>query len=96
MAGHDTQYESLDFIKKLPADATVADVLYPVTKVLDAAKGRGLKTINGMGMMLHQQFAMMEFRFGVKLPDYALDAAAEALELAIVLRDRRLRANKKA
>ena len=95
MAGHDTQYETLEFIKALPKDATVADVLYPTTKVLETARSLGLKTVNGMGMMLHQQFAMMEFRFGIKMPDYALDVAHEALELAIVMRDRRLRARKK-
>ena len=95
MKGHDAQFESLEFLKALPKDAAVADVLYPTTKLLETAESLGLKTINGMGMMLYQQFAMMEFRFGVKLPDYALDAAHEALELAIVLRDRRFRARNK-
>jgi len=96
MAGHDVQYESLDFIKALSKDAVVADVLYPTSKVLETAQGRGLKTVNGMGMMLHQQFPMMEFMFGVKLPGSALDAAYEALELAIVMRNRRFKAlNKK-
>jgi shikimate dehydrogenase len=95
MMGHDAQFESLEFIKELPKDAAVADVLYPTTKLLETAGGLGLKTINGMGMMLHQQFAMMEFMFGVKLPGYALDVAHEALELAIVFRNRRSRAHKK-
>ena len=94
MKGHD-QYETLEFINALPKDATVADVLYPTSKVLETARARGLKTVSGMGMMLYQQFAMMEFRFGVKLPDCALDVAQEALELAIVMRDRRFKAHNK-
>ena len=93
--GHDSQFESLEFIKALPKDAAVADVLYPSTKLLEAAQSQGLKTVNGMGMMLHQQFAMMEFRFGIKMPSSALDVAHEALELAIVLRNRRFKAQKK-
>ena len=95
LAGHDAQYESLEFLKALPKDAAVADVLYPTSKLLETAGGLGLKTISGMGMMLYQQFAMMEFRFGINMPDYALDAAGEALELAIVMRNRRSRAHKK-
>ena len=91
MAGRSDQYESMEFLKALPKDAAVADVLYPTSKVLETARSFGLKTVSGMGMMLHQQFAMMDFRFGVKLPDYALDVAEEALELAIVMRERRFR-----
>ena len=95
LLGSSDQFESLEFLKKLPKDATVADVLYPSTTLLETAQGLGLKTINGMGMMLHQQFAMMDFRFGIKMPDSALDVAGEALELAIVYRNRRHKAHNK-
>jgi len=87
--GSNAQYESLEFLKKLPKDAAVAEVLYPTSALLETARGLGLKTMNGMGMMLHQQFAAMDFIFGVKLPDSALDVGFEALELAIVMRNRR-------
>ena len=92
MAGSNDQFETLEFLKKLPKDSTVAEVLYPTTALLESANDLGLKTINGMGMMMHQQFESINFIFGVKLPDYALDLAYEALELAIVLRSRRARA----
>jgi len=95
MAGQEPQYESFEFLKKLPKDAAVAEVLFPTSKLLETAGALGLKTVSGMGMMLHQQLAMMEFKFGIKMPDYTLDAAHEALELAIVVRDRRLKALKK-
>ena len=96
LAGNNAEYESLEFLKALPKNAAVADVLYPTSKLLEAAQDLSLKTVSGMGMMLHQQFAMMDFRFGIKMPDSALDAAHEALELAIVMRDRRARAKGKA
>jgi hypothetical protein len=38
-------------------------------------------------MMYHQQFAAMEFRFGVKLPPEMLLEAEEALDIAITLRN---------
>jgi shikimate dehydrogenase len=91
IAGGREDFETLEFVKALPESAMVADVLYPRTKLLDAAKARGLKIVNGMGMMIYQQFAMMEFRFGVTLPDYAAEAAEDALAAAIAMRDLRMR-----
>ncbi|HBF54490.1 MAG TPA: shikimate dehydrogenase, partial [Afipia sp.] len=40
----------------LPASATVADLVYvPLeTDLLKAAKARGLRTADGLGMLLHQ------------------------------------------
>lgn len=84
-------FDSLEFVGSLPRDCIVADVLYPMTKLLARAKGRGLRTVNGQGMMLEQQLATMEFRFGIKLDRNALVEAEEALEIAIAMRELRAR-----
>lgn len=86
---HGGDFESLDFIAKLPAGAVVADVLYPTTTILQKALDRGLQIIDGTGMMYYQQFAAMEFRFGVTLPPEAVLEAEEALDIAITIRSLR-------
>lgn len=50
----------------LPATATVADLVYvPLeTDLLGAAKARGLKTADGLGMLLHQAVRGFELWFG--------------------------------
>ncbi len=50
----------------LPAAATVADLVYvPLeTQLLKAAKKRGLKTADGLGMLLHQAVRGFELWFG--------------------------------
>ncbi|MGI6669560.1 MAG: shikimate dehydrogenase family protein [Acetivibrionales bacterium] len=88
--GQAEDYESVDFIDELPDDATVADVLYPRTTILIRAKERGLKIVNGMGMLANQQIAMMKFRFGIDLPNSALKVAEEAVAIAVAMRDYRL------
>jgi shikimate dehydrogenase len=54
----------------LPANATVADLVYvPLeTGALKAARARGLKTADGLGMLLHQAVRGFELWFG-KRPD---------------------------
>ncbi|MDO4269466.1 MAG: saccharopine dehydrogenase NADP-binding domain-containing protein [Eubacteriales bacterium] len=87
--------ESLDFVTRLPKHCAAADVLYPDTEFLQKARQAGLQTIDGRGMLFYQQLAMIDFRFGVKLPPAALLEAEEAVELAVAmreLRNRRLRA----
>jgi shikimate dehydrogenase len=53
-------------IGKLPAGAVVADLVYvPLeTPLLAAAKARGLKTADGLGMLLHQAVRGFELWFG--------------------------------
>lgn len=96
MAGHNANFDSLAFVDRLPAHAVVADALYPTTSLLEAAKARGLATVNGVGMMVQQQIAATEFRFGVRLPASILPDAEEALAIAITMRqcryDRRAKA----
>lgn len=50
----------------LPAQATVADLVYvPLdTPLLTAARGRGLRTDDGLGMLLHQAVRGFELWFG--------------------------------
>ena len=81
------EFEPLGFMETLPKDCLVADVLYPVTTVLTEAQRLGLETLNGQEMILHQQIATMEFRFGIKLPEEeALLLAEEALDMSVAKR----------
>jgi shikimate dehydrogenase len=52
----------------LPAGAAVCDLVYnPVeTDLIRTAKGRGLKTVSGLGMLMHQAVPAFEAFFGVK------------------------------
>ncbi|GLS30086.1 shikimate dehydrogenase [Mesorhizobium albiziae] len=53
---------------RLPDQAVVTDIVYvPLqTPLLAAAAGRGLKTIDGLGMLLHQAVPGFERWFGVR------------------------------
>ena len=53
-------------VDKLPSHAVVADLVYvPLeTPLLKAARGRGLKTADGLGMLLHQAVRGFELWFG--------------------------------
>ena len=53
-------------VARLPEAAAVADLVYVplVTPLLAAAKARGLKTADGLGMLLHQAVRGFELWFG--------------------------------
>ena len=53
-------------VARLPQDAVVADLVYVplVTPLLAAAQARGLKTADGLGMLLHQAVRGFELWFG--------------------------------
>jgi shikimate dehydrogenase len=53
-------------IRSLPADAVVADIVYvPLrTPLIQAARARGLRTAEGLGMLLHQAAPAFERWFG--------------------------------
>jgi shikimate dehydrogenase len=55
-------------LSALPADAIVADIVYSplVTPLLAAAKARGNRTVDGLGMLLHQAVPGFERWFGVR------------------------------
>ncbi len=55
-------------VGRLPAGAVVADLVYVplVTPLLAAARARGLKVADGLGMLLHQAVRGFSLWFGVK------------------------------
>jgi shikimate dehydrogenase len=55
-------------LSSLPKDAAVCDIVYnPLqTKLLKDAAARGHKTIDGLGMLMHQAVPSFEAFFGVK------------------------------
>ena len=58
---------SLDLdVGLLPSDAIVADLVYAplVTTLLEAARARGLRTADGLGMLLHQAVRGFKLWFG--------------------------------
>lgn len=76
-----TGQESLSFdLTKLPADASVCDLVYKplTTPLLNAAAARGLRAIDGLGMLLFQAQASFNHWFGIRpevtkeLRDYVL------------------------
>lgn len=62
---------------RLPPSAVVADVVYaPLeTALLAAAHARGLRTVDGLGMLLHQAVRGFELWFGVR-PEVTPDLRA--------------------
>jgi shikimate dehydrogenase len=55
-------------LRPLPADALVTDIVYtPLeTALLAAARARGLRAVDGLGMLLHQAVPGFERWFGVR------------------------------
>lgn len=64
---HDSRFESLP-IELLPANAIVTDIVYVplVTPLLADARAIGLRTVDGLGMLLHQAVPGFEYWFGVR------------------------------
>jgi shikimate dehydrogenase len=64
---HGTAFEGLE-LELLPAGALVTDIVYtPLeTQLLAAARERGLRTVDGLGMLLHQAVPGFEAWFGVR------------------------------
>jgi shikimate dehydrogenase len=52
----------------LPDHALVMDLTYRETPFLRAAKGRGLKTLDGLGMLIHQGARSFELWLGQEAP----------------------------
>ena len=68
MAGADVSPSWPPDVSGLPPDAVVCDIVYaPLrTALLEAAAARGLKTVDGLGMLLHQAVPGFERWFGVR------------------------------
>ena len=64
---HGTKFENFD-LSLLPAGALVTDIVYVplVTPLLAEAQALGLKTVDGLGMLLHQAVPGFEAWFGVR------------------------------
>lgn len=56
MHGVDADFEDLSFLGHLPKTALVSDLIYnpAKTRFLAAAQEQGLKTLNGLGMLIYQ------------------------------------------
>lgn len=79
MAGTKAQFEDLSFLDGLPADAAVCDLIYhpPETELLKQARARGLLTLNGLGMLIGQAVASLEYFTGMTLDAARIRAAAQ-------------------
>ena len=88
MSGTDCDFRSLDFLGLLPGRAAVCDLIYSPaqTSLLKAASARGLKTMNGLGMLIWQAFYSFEKWFGV-MPSEA-DYAAVSSKITEALASR--------
>ncbi len=62
----------------LPAGAVVADLTYRDTDLLLAAQARGLKTVDGLPMLVHQGARAFELWTGFPAPVATMLAAARA------------------
>jgi shikimate dehydrogenase len=62
-----SRFEHLD-LSLLPKDAVVTDIVYVplITPLLEDAKAAGLRTVDGLGMLLHQAVPGFEAWFGVR------------------------------
>ena len=80
MAGCDHQFEDFSFLEALPRDAAVFDAIYhpAETELLARAKGRGLKTLNGLPMLVNQAVLALEHFLNRPLNRKAMAAVAAA------------------
>ena len=69
---------ALPHLDLLPADALVADLTYRDTDLLLAAQRRGLKTVDGLPMLVHQGARAFELWTGTAAPVETMLAAARA------------------
>ena len=80
MEGCDHQFEGFSFLEALPRDAAVFDAIYhpAETELLARAKGRGLKTLNGLPMLVNQAVLALEHFLNRPLNRKAMAAVAAA------------------
>lgn len=86
MQGVSADFDNFDFLDALPASTPVCDVIYrPLrTHLLEEAELRGHKTINGLGMLIHQAILALEYFSGLELDAASMKAAAIACLLPVL------------
>ncbi len=91
MDGHDGDYEDVTFVDNLPKGAVIADVIYTPDKdkLLTYAESKGYQTINGLGMLISQQKAMLKFHFDIDAGEDAYDFGEEGLLIGRAMRNAR-------
>lgn len=69
MTGVDSEWDSLDFIRALPRDGAVCDLIYSPaeTEFLKVARGLGYKAINGLPMLIHQALVADELYLDMEI-----------------------------
>ncbi len=67
MHGVKHDFENLEFVHKLKKNAFISDLIYnpSETNLLEAARERGIPTLNGLGMLLYQAFLADQIYTGV-------------------------------
>ena len=77
MQGVDADFEDFAFLDALPASVPVCDLIYrPLrTSLLLEAETRGHRTMNGLGMLIHQAILALEHFADMKLDAPAMKAA---------------------
>jgi len=76
MEGTQGQFEDFSFLEALPAGAPVVDLIYAPaeTELLRRARAQGHKTMNGMGLLIHQAVLSLEHFTGETLDPAAMAA----------------------
>lgn len=76
---HDERVLDGDLVAMLPDDALVTDLTYANTPLLQDAAARGLRTLDGLGMLVHQGVRSFELWFGFTPPVDVMWAAAKGI-----------------
>jgi shikimate dehydrogenase len=86
MQGVDADFEDFSFLDALPASAPVCDLIYrPLrTSLLLEAEKRGHRTMNGLGMLIHQAILALEHFAGMELDAAAMKDAVMARLLPVL------------
>lgn len=74
MEGAGGQFEDFSFLEALPAHAWVCDLIYAPeeTELLRRARARGLRGMNGLGLLIHQAILSLEHFTGAEIEPAAV------------------------
>ena len=69
MSGYDGEFSDYNFLDYIPKSALISDLIYNPceTNLLIEAKERGIKTQNGLGMLIYQALVADEYFLGRKI-----------------------------